>query len=237
VVIILLLAGGGLIFLLFHKQPASATPMVAQSLPQSHTPSLTLNSYQTPETLLSGSPNEATLAVTPAIPPINPSLLAEPSTMASMAPMTQRMDTNLQQPSPFATINQTYMPTDLQPITAAQIPVAPPNMKNSAPAKDMRPLSLDSLDFATVLEQVDKGQSLPNLFQPSDSTTQAAQYLMQSPQAPDPVITNAPLQNIVLPDIQGDPILETIMRQAQMGLYAAPIRNHDDPNEAEEELF
>ncbi|GHO84619.1 hypothetical protein KSZ_26250 [Dictyobacter formicarum] len=100
--------------------------------------------------------------------------------------------------------NKTYTPSNLKPITTSlprQIPGS--TQENPISTSDMSPLPMDNFDLSQILPQ-DKESIDSNWSAPARA---------HSPLAFSPLIA---------PNIQDDPVLETIMRQAQMGLYALP---------------
>jgi hypothetical protein len=100
-------------------------------------------------------------------------------------------------------LGETYLPSDLRPLTSAlpkQLSQQPAGQTQLNPiSSDMRPLLPDSFDLTQILGTQDQQANTP-----APSRTQ-------------------PSLPIVPPSIQDDPVLETIMRQAQMGLYAHPV--------------
>ena len=83
-------------------------------------------------------------------------------------------------------------------------------------SSDMDSLLPDSFD----LERLLPDNRTPN--QGHSTNKQEAQKSAQGPTLP-----------IVPPSIQDDPVLETIMRQAQMGLYAHPASENNSLNDTE----
>jgi outer membrane biosynthesis protein TonB len=123
-------------------------------------------------------------------------------------------ETQQTQVSADAAATARYRPSDLRPITTA-IPRQNINPKhNPISTSDMSPLSLDSFDFAAHLPA--NSQNSQNSQQ--DTLLSPAHNENNNP-ASDPVLA---------PNIQDDPMLETIMRQAQMGLYTLPDKERKD---------
>jgi hypothetical protein len=102
-----------------------------------------------------------------------------------------------------------YTPGNLHPITTSlpkqQVSNRP--QKNPISTGDMSPLPLDSFDFTQILRENAQNPQQETLLSPAQTTN-------KSQAAPA----------VLAPDIQDDPVLATIMRQAQMGLYALPQR-------------
>ncbi|WP_126597274.1 hypothetical protein [Dictyobacter aurantiacus] len=109
--------------------------------------------------------------------------------------------------------NRVYTPSDLKPITTS-LPeqVTRPAQNNPISTSDMSPLPLDNFDLSQVLPQDNSGPDHNQTISPPE----------EGPLAFAPLIA---------PSIQDDPVLETIMRQAQMGLYALP--NPEKPGSEE----
>ncbi|GCE20340.1 hypothetical protein KDK_41400 [Dictyobacter kobayashii] len=120
---------------------------------------------------------------------------------------------------PAENINNIYMPSDLKPITTS-LPeqIAGSTQKNPISTSDMSPLPLDNLDLSQVLPKDDEGKGM----------------FWQTPAASPGALAFSPL---IAPNIQDDPVLETIMRQAQMGLYALPNPEPSATNNADEDSF
>jgi hypothetical protein len=91
--------------------------------------------------------------------------------------------------------------------------------KSIVSTSDMNPFPLDNLDLSNMRTQTNKR---------NDSLWDA------------PESTNKNLQSfspLIAPSIQDDPILETIMRQAQMGIYAIADKYPNDPNDEINDSF
>lgn len=114
-----------------------------------------------------------------------------------------------------------YAPSgDLRPITT---PLPTPGVaftqKDPVSTSDMSPFPLDNLDFATILSQDNAHDEALR-----DAPTQTGKY---------PLVASS----LIAPSIQDDPILETIMRQAQMGIYAIADKYPSDPSDDISDAF
>jgi hypothetical protein len=114
-----------------------------------------------------------------------------------------------------------YAPSsDLRPITTPlPTPGVDSTQKNPVSTSDMSPFPLDNLDFATILApDNERDEAL------RDALTQTGKY---------PLVASS----LIAPSIQDDPILETIMRQAQMGIYAIADKYPSDPSDDISDAF
>lgn len=171
------------------------------------------------------------LPMSPAGPPISMPAHANravitptsPSAFASGSQPTVTMPTGLQPdllpatPAAFGgklqPESEAYTPSNLKPITAP-LPklVTEPAQHNPISTSDMRPLPLDNFDLSQVLPQDNNGPANNQML-------------------PTPAEESQAFSPLIAPSIQDDPVLETIMRQAQMGLYALP--NPETPGSEE----
>lgn len=107
-----------------------------------------------------------------------------------------------------------------RPVTA---PLAQPGaaftQKNPVSTSDMNPFPLDNLDFSNMLPQTNRRH---------DSLWDAPTTTGKNQQ---------PFSPLSAPSIQDDPILETIMRQAQMGIYAIADKSPSDPSDEINDSF
>ncbi|GER89275.1 hypothetical protein KDW_34370 [Dictyobacter vulcani] len=113
-----------------------------------------------------------------------------------------------------------YMPGALQPITSplpGQIAATP--RKNPVSTSDMSPLPLDNFDLSQVL--------------PKEVADKDIQWNAPGKEKEQP-ISFSPL---IAPNVQDDPVLETIMRQAQMGLYALPNQDPTETTDSNDDPF
>ncbi|GCE27864.1 hypothetical protein KDA_33480 [Dictyobacter alpinus] len=130
------------------------------------------------------------------------------------------MVTGPQQAIASAAAEPGYMPSDLRPITSAlpqQVTAA--TQKNPISTSDMSPLPLDNFDLSQILPER-KGN---NGIQRDASGKERETPISFSP--------------LVAPNVQDDPVLETIMRQAQMGLYALPDQSSEGTNNTPDDSF
>lgn len=118
-----------------------------------------------------------------------------------------------------ASENKTYTPSNLKPITTS-LPkqISGPMQNNPISTSDMSPLPLDNFDLSRILPQDKEGLNS---------------------NWPAPVRADSPLafSPLIAPNIQDDPVLETIMRQAQMGLYALSNPETTDKEDTNEDSF
>ncbi len=107
-----------------------------------------------------------------------------------------------------------------RPVTT---PLAQPgaafSQKNPVSTSDMNPFPLDNLDLSNMLPQTNRR---------NDSLWDAPTTTGKNPR---------PVSPISAPSIQDDPILETIMRQAQMGIYAIADKSPSDPSDEINDSF
>lgn len=133
-------------------------------------------------------------------------------------------------PTPGPVLNQSGFETipfpsssDLRPLTTP-LPTQGGNFpqKNPVSTSDMSPLRLDNLDFATILSpEVPANERSESLW---DTPTNAGKNPLAA-------------SSLIAPSIQDDPILETIMRQAQMGIYAIADKDPANPSDEESDSF
>ncbi len=131
---------------------------------------------------------------------------------------------------------QTYMPSNLHPMTSpmpAQL-ISKDGAHARALTSDMSPLSLDMLDLPQEARQENdvsaastSGLSLIPATLPSElEPTDPAIRVTTIPLAP------AQQDSVQLPAVSDDPMLEAIMRQAQMGLYVLPDKAPKESGES-----
>ncbi|GCF07637.1 hypothetical protein KDI_12010 [Dictyobacter arantiisoli] len=119
-----------------------------------------------------------------------------------------------------AQADKNHVPSDTQP-TAISLASqgASPAQINPISTSDMNPLLLDSFDLSHILPQQNQ----------QDVTTR--------PDLAQPAINASAFSPLLAPNIQDDPVLETIMRQAQMGLYAISDKDPANANDTQEDAF
>jgi outer membrane biosynthesis protein TonB len=110
--------------------------------------------------------------------------------------------------------------SDLRPITTP-LPALGRGFaqKNPVSTSDMNPLPFDNLDFANILPPLNEQGA--QLWDKSTNTGK------------NPIAASS----LIAPSIQDDPILETIMRQAQMGIYAIADKSPSDLDDETSDAF
>ena len=125
---------------------------------------------------------------------------------------------------PFAELaGPLYTPSDLRPITM-NLPQpfpnqAVPNPTSYPPTSDMNPLSFEALNLPQNIAEMMAPQQTPNI---PISTTETN---INPDHMPNPVQNSpAPVATMQPPDPASNPVLENVMRQAQLGLFVIPNR-------------
>jgi len=133
-------------------------------------------------------------------------------------------------PTPTLPTQPTYTPSDLRPVTTA-FPQQMLTMRSNGVADyplngDLRLLPIDSLDLSLevtrAIETNGNGQ-MPLL---SNTPTALIDTPTSSMPSSPPISRVLPVPPMLIqaPSVKDDSVLETVMRQAQMGLFALPGR-------------
>lgn len=191
-----------------------AVPLVEQQAPvyPSKNANMSLQSMGSAIPMPTGSLKAIKPSSSPTLSPMSALTFTGPQQAVSPTPP---MFMGQQSPTSFSTSSpsHSYQPSDLRPLTAAlSLDELSFTQKNPVSTSDMSPFPLDSFDLSQVLAPKDEKDSL---------TWQSPTRKEANPIAFSPLIA---------PSIQDDPVLETIMRQAQMGLYALPNKTSADDN-------
>jgi hypothetical protein len=129
--------------------------------------------------------------------------------------------------APMPSPQVAYTPSDLRPMTSAfpqqMLTTSSSNGASSAQNGDLVPLPMDTLNLP--LQSSRARAAIRNGQKPTTPAPSAAlmDSLIPSMSSPLPVIPVPPLA-IQPPSIKEDPLLEEVMRQAQMGLFALSRR-------------
>jgi len=161
---------------------------------------------------------------------VNPFPYAPPATLAPGASGMSGALPTLGGTQPIPSPQPTYTPSDLRPMTSAfprqMLTSSSNNGTNPAQNSDLQPLPLDNLSLPpqSIRERATNGNGNGNGQKTTGSIAVLLPPLMDTPvpfmSAPLPV-PPVPVQAQATrpPSIKEDPILEEVMRQAQMGLF------------------
>lgn len=129
--------------------------------------------------------------------------------------------------SPQSPPAPSYMPGDLRPITTALprqlLSQSPQEVSGQAPAGTFHPLSMDSLDLPPDLTKAIEERATPAPSLPPDNLELVQDYKTEPEPEEDHAtiqeLSSPPPTEVNAPSIKDDPVLETVMRQAQEGLF------------------
>jgi hypothetical protein len=245
--VVLLLGGGGVYWLLKRKpQPPARVRSMPLSVPQ--TPPIPWSQQKTLEPAAFHSTNELTIAspvlsnggvasATLIPPPLDKNVvLPPPPTHVLPAAQAQNPFAAVQvQPplSPSSSENFSYKPAELQPLSVSlsQTFSMTGNQNYGQQTQNDRALrrhsSMDGLDLASLFDQPQQTVEVPQeeAALSTDHPRAVTEMTTLPPLVPDQTASQGTHSQVELPSIHDDPLLETILKQAQFGIYAPAARN------------
>jgi hypothetical protein len=174
-------------------------------------------------------PAAFTATISPTAPPAHATstLLASKENIVPEANMSQQLISL----SPTDPAGPVYRPGDLRPMTMA-LPKQIMNQQVSDPTpypatSNMNPLPLDALDLAYESTESMKpghtpGELVPPIIPEALIPTRVGNLPIATLMENTPMSATAEKASAKLPDIADDPMLENVMRQAQLGLFVTP---------------
>ncbi len=245
-IVVLLLGGGGAYWLIKRKPQ---TPTRPQSMPLSvpQTPAIPWSQQKTLEPAVFNAANDMTIAspvlssgasVSTALipPPLDKNVVLPPPPAHTLPAAQAQPSFSAVQVQPLllsSGANFTYKPAELQPLSVSlsQTLSMADNQHSIPQTQDdhapRRHASMDGLDLSSLFDQPQQFGEAPRqeTSPTTDHTLAVTEMTTLPPLVPDQAAPQASQAQTELPAIQGDPLLETIMKQAQFGIYAPATRN------------